>query len=117
MQYPDHVELLEWIHSLGLPIGANLHDAEGVMGFELRYPEMAEANGIDPSSNETVQFRISDKTYADSLSNLVLEPLAVEGIDFWWTDWQQGEAYGIPDCYGLSPTCMAFSSPFFFVFF
>ena len=41
VQYPDHVALLGWLHSLGLPIGANLHDAEGVMDFELRYPEMA----------------------------------------------------------------------------
>eukprot|EP00026_Physarum_polycephalum_P001741 Phypoly_transcript_01743.p1 GENE.Phypoly_transcript_01743~~Phypoly_transcript_01743.p1 ORF type:complete len:575 (-),score=101.83 Phypoly_transcript_01743:49-1773(-) len=106
VQYPDHVALLDWIHSLGLPIGANLHDAEGVMGFELRYPEMAKANDIDPASNETVQFRISNKIYADSLSQIVLEPLAEEGIDFWWTDWQQGEDVGVEDCYGLSPTFM-----------
>ena len=66
----------------------------------------SQANGIDPSTNETVQFRISDQAYADALSQLVLEPLAEEGIDFWWTDWQQGEDVGVPDCYGLSPTCM-----------
>ncbi len=70
---------------------------------------MARANGINPATNETVQFRISDQTYADSLSELVLAPLAAEGIDFWWTDWQQGEAVGVEDCYGLNPTCVALS--------
>jgi alpha-glucosidase (family GH31 glycosyl hydrolase) len=73
------------------------------MSFELRYPEMAIANGIDPSSNETVAFMISNKTFADSLQNLVLEPLAAEGLDFWWTDFQQGLP-GVQLITGITPT-------------
>lgn len=87
--YPDHVGMLKWIHSLGLYIGVNLHDAEGIEPFEKRYPEFARAVGVDPASNTTVAFHIDNKTYADALSNIILEPLAEEGIDFWWTDWQQ----------------------------
>jgi alpha-glucosidase (family GH31 glycosyl hydrolase) len=103
-QYPDHKKLLDWLHAHGLAVGANLHDAEGVMSFEKMYPAMARANGIDPATGQTVLFRISNETYADSLSKIVLEPLAKEGIDFWWTDWQQGEAMGVQDCAGLNPT-------------
>lgn len=86
-EYPDPPTLLQWLHSKSLAIGANLHNAQGVMAFELRYPEMAQANGIDPKSNEAVVFRISNETYADTLSELVLQPLTQGGFDFWWTDW------------------------------
>lgn len=55
------------------------------MSFEKRYPEMARANGIDPSSGKTVPFRISNEHYANTLDTLVLDPLSDEGIDFWWT--------------------------------
>lgn len=86
-QYPDPAELCAWLHGKGLQIGANLHDAQGVMSFEALYPAMAKANGIDPATKQTVAFRISNETFADTLSAVVLEPLAVEGFDFWWTDW------------------------------
>lgn len=66
---------------------------------------MARANGIDPASNATVPFRISNLTYATTLHELVLEPLAAEGLDFWWTDWQQG-VLGVHDCAGSNPTMM-----------
>ncbi len=42
-------------------LAANLHDAQGVMSFEARYPEMAMANGIDPTSGQTVAFHIDNK--------------------------------------------------------
>ena len=81
---------------------------EGVMKIEKRYKKMAEANGIDPLSNSTVDFHISNFTYAESLEKVMLRPLAFEGIDFWWTDWQQGlgglPGVGTLDVTGLNPT-------------
>lgn len=121
-QYPSHLQMLQFIKKKGLAIGANLHDAEGVMNFEKRYAEMAAANGV--TGNKTVQFRISQKHYAETLSNIILEPLAQEGIDFWWTDYQQGESLGkkekkngstkkfrfffkgVPDISGANPTML-----------
>jgi alpha-glucosidase (family GH31 glycosyl hydrolase) len=103
-QYPNHAQLLDYIHDKGLAIGANLHDAEGVMPFEKRFAEMAAANGF--SGNQTVPFRISQQRYADTLSSIMLEPLAREGIDFWWTDYQQGETLGVPDITGSNPTML-----------
>eukprot|EP01116_Phalansterium_solitarium_P017266 TRINITY_DN4202_c0_g2_i1.p1 TRINITY_DN4202_c0_g2~~TRINITY_DN4202_c0_g2_i1.p1 ORF type:complete len:996 (-),score=260.21 TRINITY_DN4202_c0_g2_i1:117-3104(-) len=101
--YWDHVGLIQWMHERGLYTGANLHDADGVQDFELRYPQMAVANGIDPSTGENVAFRITNKTYADSLHSVVLAPLAAEGLDFWWTDFQQG-IVGVQDVTGVTPT-------------
>lgn len=81
--YPEHVQMLADIHALGLQIAVNLHDAEGVLPFEKQYAAMAQAMGIDPAGGQTVAFHISNKTYADALSNLLLEPLAEEGLGGW----------------------------------
>ena len=97
--------MLAWMHAQGLATGANFHDAQGVQvgpallrrllgvfcepfllvpqtqSYEARYPAMAAANGIDPSSGQTVAFAIGNKTYADSLQATVLVPLIAQGLD------------------------------------
>lgn len=94
VHYPNYTAMLSYLHSYNIPIAVNLHDAEGVQSFEQQYPAMARANGIDPTTNQTINFDIANQTYAESLHSLVLGPLASspehEGVDFWWTDWQQG---------------------------
>lgn len=60
--FPDPAGITAFLHSYGLATGANLHDASGVMPFEQRYEAMARANGVDPSTHDTVSFHISDKT-------------------------------------------------------
>jgi hypothetical protein len=108
--YPDPPALLSFLHGRGLSVGANLHDAEGVLPFEDAYAAMAKANGIDPASDETVPFHPSSQRYADSLERLVLRPLVADGagLDWWWTDWQQGlggaPGVGTTDVTGLNPT-------------
>lgn len=102
--YPDHVSLLAALHSTyNLSTAVNLHDAGGVMPIEARYAEMAQAVGIDPASQTTIAFDIANQTYADALHIQVLAPLAAEGLDFWWTDWQQG-LLGVESVSGLNPT-------------
>ena len=105
VQYPDHVALLQWLHARGLSTAANLHDAEGVMAFEAAYPAMARANGIDPATRATVEFDIGNKTFSDTLTAIVLDPLAREGLDFWWTDFQQGLP-GVAAIAGVTPTLL-----------
>eukprot|EP00048_Salpingoeca_helianthica_P017615 m.238166 g.238166 ORF g.238166 m.238166 type:complete len:1023 (+) comp21632_c0_seq1:109-3177(+) len=105
VQYPDHVGLLSWLHTRGLQTGANLHDADGVMSFEKQYPAMAAAMGLDPDTKATVPFFISNKTFAAALQTAVLEPLAREGLDFWWTDFQQGLP-GMQLLSGATPTML-----------
>ena len=87
--YPDPKRLLSFLHDRGLYVGANLHDAQGVMPVESQYNDMA--NFTHQSDGKVVTFHISNKIYADGLHQTVLEPLAADGgFDFWWTDWQQG---------------------------
>lgn len=95
--------MLADLHALGLYTAVNLHDAQGVMPFEARFPDMARAMGLNPASKLPVAFHISNQTYADALHQQVLEPLAAEGLDFWWTDWQQG-LVGANDVCMLNPT-------------
>lgn len=102
-RYPDHPQLLQDLRADGLHMGVNLHDAEGVMSLERRYAAMAAANGVDPASGDTVAFHIDDKRFAESLSEVVLRPLAAEGLSYWWTDWQQG-VQGVQDVAGLDTT-------------
>lgn len=100
--YPNYTGMLAWMHAQGIATAVNLHDAEGVMPFEAAYPAMAAANGINSSASVTVPFDITNKTYADSLHALVLQPIADDGIDFWWTDWQQGLP-GVSHVPGVTP--------------
>jgi alpha-glucosidase len=62
---------------------------------------MAKAMGIDPSTRQFVPFDITDKKYATNYFNLVLHPLEIQGIDFWWLDWQQEHTTKVP---GVTPT-------------
>lgn len=103
--FPNHTYYLQFLHEHGLQTALNLHDAQGVQSYELRYAAMASANGIDPASNVTVAFDIANQTYADTLHKLVLEPLMAEGVDFWWTDWQQGLP-GVSSIANMVPTML-----------
>ena len=106
--YPDHEALLSFLHNdRGLYVGANLHDAQGIMPVENEYKAMA--NYLKQSDGKTLTFHVSNKSYADGLNKFVLEPLAANGgFDFWWTDWQQGlqgmPGVGTTDVAGLNPT-------------
>jgi alpha-glucosidase (family GH31 glycosyl hydrolase) len=110
--YPDHIALLRWLHGRGLYTGANLHDAQGVQPAEARYAAAAAAVGVD--DNRTIDFHISNQTFATALQDAVLAPLEREGLDLWWTDWQQGLGgadagasslgLGTLDVVGLNPT-------------
>eukprot|EP01006_Ploeotia_vitrea_P016261 TRINITY_DN46831_c0_g1_i1.p1 TRINITY_DN46831_c0_g1~~TRINITY_DN46831_c0_g1_i1.p1 ORF type:complete len:846 (+),score=50.07 TRINITY_DN46831_c0_g1_i1:40-2538(+) len=101
--YPDPKGLLAWLHQMGLLVGANLHDCDGVQPDNKLYPQMAAANGMDPSLKKPVLFNISNPTYAYSLEDIMLQPLVQMGMDFWWTDWQQG-VQGVAETTGLDTT-------------
>jgi hypothetical protein len=83
-----------------------MHPAAGVQCSELKYPEFARAMGVDPSTNVTISYALQDKKYASNFMELVLKPLAnqggvMNGIDYWWIDYQQGEALIAP---AVNPT-------------
>jgi alpha-glucosidase len=87
--FPDPEDFLKKLHAAGLKTSLNLHPASGIEPWELHYPEMARAMGIDPSTRQYVPFDITDKKFATNYMNLIHHPLEKQGIDFWWLDWQQ----------------------------
>jgi alpha-glucosidase len=99
--FPDPGAFLKNIHEEGLKATLNLHPASGVQPWEAAYPAMAKAMGIDPSTKKFVPFDITNKKFALNYMSLLHHPLEMQGIDFWWLDWQQEANTQTP---GVSPT-------------
>ena len=98
--FPDHKQLLEWLHAKNFHITLNVHPSQGVRFFEFCYEAMCQSMGIDPAQKKIIPFDISDPIFVKSYFDDIHHPLADEGIDFWWLDWQQGTHTKIP---GLDP--------------
>ncbi|MFZ3245238.1 MAG: TIM-barrel domain-containing protein [Candidatus Acidiferrales bacterium] len=87
--FPDPPAFLSYVHEQGLKATLNMHPASGVQPWEDRYPEMARAMGIDPTTKQYVPFDITNKKFATNYMNILHHPLERQGIDFFWLDWQQ----------------------------
>lgn len=88
--FPDYKAFLKKLHDMGLKVTLNLHPADGVRSFEDMYGEMAEAMGVDKASEETVDFDLTDKSFINAYFDILHHPYEIDGVDFWWIDWQQG---------------------------
>lgn len=97
--YPE--QFLKRIHDEGLKVTLNLHPASGVQPWEDRYPEMAQAMGMDSAQKQYVPFDITNKQFATNYMTILHHPLEKQGIDFWWLDWQQE---GNTKTAGVNPT-------------
>ncbi len=98
--FPDHKELLDWLHANGFRITLNIHPSQGVRFFEDFYEEMCKKLGLDSSTKEYIPFDITDKQFVKAYFDVLHHPHEEEGVDFWWIDWQQGTKTKIP---GLDP--------------
>ncbi|MFT3860631.1 TIM-barrel domain-containing protein [Micropruina sp.] len=98
--FPDPQEFLAWLHERGLKVALNVHPADGVRAFEEAYPRMAEALGIDPATEQPVDFDIADEAFLRAYFEQLHHPLEDQGVDFWWLDWQQGTHTSVA---GLDP--------------
>jgi len=103
--FPNPVDAMGYLKQLGLHVGVNIHDASGVQLFEQYYNEMAKANGINPSTGNPINFNVTSELYMSTLHSIVMQPLLDGGLDFWWTDWQQGGTTGVY-INGVNPTYM-----------
>ncbi len=101
--FPNHKEMLNFLHKEGIKVSLNLHPQEGVASHEKPYCAMAEAMGMDLESGDTVPFDITNPLFIENYFELLHHPLEKEGIDFWWMDWQQGNTTHVP---GLDPLWM-----------
>ncbi|MGN6445737.1 glycoside hydrolase family 31 protein [Amnibacterium sp.] len=97
---PNPVEFLGALHRRGLHVTLNLHPADGVRAFEVPYPEMARAMGVDPDTQAPIAFDPVDRTFLQAYFEVLHRPIEEQGVDFWWIDWQQGRSSRIP---GVDP--------------
>jgi alpha-glucosidase (family GH31 glycosyl hydrolase) len=78
---------------------ANIHDDNGVVNNETQHAAMVKMMHL-PSDTKDIPFAIcNNQEYALALEDAVLLPVELNGIDYWWIDWQQGGNHG--GCKGL----------------
>ncbi|WP_024866900.1 glycoside hydrolase family 31 protein [Butyrivibrio sp. FCS014] len=88
--FPDYKRFLKMLHERKLATTLNLHPADGIRGFECMYSKMAKSVGIDPETEEPVEFDLADPVFRKAYFDVVMNPYEEDGVDFWWIDWQQG---------------------------
>ncbi len=88
--FPDYKRFLKMLHDRKLAVTLNLHPADGVRAFEAMYRPVAERMGIDPESEEAVEFDFGNEKFRDAYFEEIMHPYERDGVDFWWIDWQQG---------------------------
>jgi alpha-glucosidase (family GH31 glycosyl hydrolase)/putative sterol carrier protein len=98
--FPDPPGFIAELHQRGLKTALNLHPADGIHPHEEKYPDIAVEMGFDPASKQPVPFDIADPKFTRAYFELLHHPMEADGVDFWWTDWQQGTLSGLP---GLDP--------------
>ena len=98
--FPDHRELLSWLHEKNMKVTLNVHPAQGVRFFEDCYENACRALGLDPAERKPIPFDLTDEQFRRVYFEQVHRPLEKEGVDFWWIDWQQGTKAGAE---GLDP--------------
>lgn len=100
---PDYETLLSDFHKQGLHVTLNTHPADGVGPKEEMYEKFMRDMGEDPASRRTIPFDAGSKKYLDTMFADTHDPLAKNGVDFWWLDWQQDKfTRSIPDLTNLA---------------
>lgn len=103
--FPDPERFLQKLHEKNLKVSLNVHPADGIRKHEEKYPEMARAMGMDPESQKTVEFDITDPHFIEAYFEVLHWPLEQQGVDFWWIDWQSGSVSkmeGLDPLWGLN---------------
>lgn len=92
--FPNPAGFLNEVKSRNYYVTLNLHPADGIRPFEDVYEVMAQALNIDSDNEQFIEFNPMDEEFMQAYFELVLYPNEDMGVDFWWTDWQQGPKSG-----------------------
>lgn len=101
--FPDPQRFMAWLHERGMKVTMDVHPADGVRAYEEMYEQMANAMGIDPKSEEKINFDLNDPVFLKAYFDILHHPNEEIGVDFWWIDWQQGKNSKVE---GLDPLWM-----------
>ena len=88
--FPDPTHFVAALHEQGLRTALNLHPADGVHPHEEPYAAMAQALGVEPATQQPIDFDIADPQFIRAYFEILHHPFEQMGVDFWWLDWQQG---------------------------
>ncbi len=88
--FPNYRRFLKGLHNNKLAVTLNLHPADGIRAFEDMYEDVAKEMGIDPQTEEPVEFDFANPVFRKAYFEKVMHPYEADGVDFWWIDWQQG---------------------------
>lgn len=97
--FPDPKRFLDGLHKRGLRTTVNIHPRDGIRAFEKPYAKAAATVGVDADAQEPVEFDLTNPKFVQAYFDMHHD-LEVDGIDFWWIDWQQG---GVTRQPGLDP--------------
>lgn len=88
--FPNPERFLKKLHEKNLYSTLNVHPADGIRAFEVMYPVMAKQMGIDPDTEQAIEFDMTSEEYRKAFFECVNHMYEDMGVDFWWLDWQQG---------------------------
>lgn len=88
---PDAKGLLQEMHDKGFRTALNLHPADGIDSVESpRYfAQMKAELGDKYLKGDTITWSIDYPDFTTSFFNNIIHDHELEGVDFWWLDWQQ----------------------------
>ena len=98
--FPDPERFLNRLHGMGMKVTLNLHPASGIRAFEEMYARMAVRMGIDPATEQPIEFDFTNPAFIRVYFEEIHHVYEQQGVDFWWIDWQQGSRTAIK---GLDP--------------
>ncbi|KAJ3495739.1 hypothetical protein NLG97_g3178 [Lecanicillium saksenae] len=98
--FPEPRKFIDQLHKRNLRVTLNEHPADGVARYEDMYEKMAKALGHDTSHGDPIPFNITDPKFLKAYFAILLKHIDEDGVDFWWTDWQQGTHSSLP---GIDP--------------
>lgn len=88
--FKDPTGFMTWLKTQGLKVSLNLHPADGIRPYDDCYKDVCNRMGINPSSEQIIDFDLTDPVFTEAYFKDVHHPLEKQGVDFWWIDWQQG---------------------------
>ncbi|TQV90439.1 alpha-xylosidase [Cordyceps javanica] len=98
--FPEPRKFVDELHKRDLKATLNEHPADGVAKYEDMYQTMAKALRHDTSHGDPIPFNITDPEFLKAYFGILLKHIDDDGLDFWWTDWQQGTHSSLP---GIDP--------------
>lgn len=88
--FPEPKKFMNELRRRNLKVTLNEHPADGVAKYEDMYENMARTLGHDTSHGDPIPFNITDPDFLKAYFGVLLKHIEDDGLDFWWTDWQQG---------------------------